>query len=162
MTGETNEPKVQTEADRLDLAARVAERVKIHRVMLARCNSDRTLDEDLYEVAIGHGDLWVSIDVVDVNLDVDRQKNRFCVRPIFTLTANKNSPDGAALNVLSIEATFALIYSVESLDEFEDASLIAFAWTNGVFNAWPYWREFVQSTVSRMGLPAITIPVFRV
>jgi hypothetical protein len=38
----------------------------------------------------------------------------------------------------------------------------AFATINEVFNAWPCWREYVQNVVARMGLPSITVPVFRV
>ena len=37
----------------------------------------------------------------------------------------------------------------------------AFANTDAVYHAWPYWREFVQSSMARMGLPPIMIPLFR-
>lgn len=40
--------------------------------------------------------------------------------------------------------------------------LAAFAQINGVFNAWPYIRETVQSLTTRMGLPPLTLAVFRV
>jgi preprotein translocase subunit SecB len=33
---------------------------------------------------------------------------------------------------------------------------------NGVFHVWPYWREMVQNTLARMGLPPLILPVFRV
>jgi len=36
-----------------------------------------------------------------------------------------------------------------------------FAETNGLYNAWPYWREFVQNTAARMSLPGLTVPVLR-
>jgi preprotein translocase subunit SecB len=50
---------------------------------------------------------------------------------------------------------------VTSLEGLTEAHLDAFAKTNAVFNAWPYWREFVQSTTVRMGLPPLVTPVFR-
>ncbi len=37
-----------------------------------------------------------------------------------------------------------------------------FASLNGVFNAWPYFREFLQSATTRMGLPQFVLPVFRI
>ncbi len=38
----------------------------------------------------------------------------------------------------------------------------AFAHFNSAFNAWPYWREYVQSMTQRLGLPPVTIPILRV
>jgi hypothetical protein len=62
---------------------------------------------------------------------------------------------------LSIEYVIALPYIMRTMDEVEDKHLAAFAEFNSKFNAWPYWREFVQSTMARMGLPPIILPVFR-
>jgi len=42
-----------------------------------------------------------------------------------------------------------------------DIQALAFARTNGIYNAWPYWREFVQNMIARMNLPPLVIPVFR-
>jgi hypothetical protein len=39
--------------------------------------------------------------------------------------------------------------------------LQAFAADNGVFNAWPYFREIIQTTSARMELPPILIPLYR-
>lgn len=38
----------------------------------------------------------------------------------------------------------------------------SFSTLNGTYNAWPYFREIVQSTIARMGLPPLTLPVYRV
>ncbi|RME41901.1 MAG: hypothetical protein D6788_00185 [Planctomycetota bacterium] len=43
-----------------------------------------------------------------------------------------------------------------------EEAIAFFACTNGVFNLWPYWREFVQSMASRMGLPRLTVPTYRI
>jgi hypothetical protein len=40
--------------------------------------------------------------------------------------------------------------------------LAAFAKVNGIYNVWPYFRELVQSMGSRLGLPPVVLPVFRV
>ena len=42
------------------------------------------------------------------------------------------------------------------------ADVHAFADFNATFNAWPYWREFVQSTATRFGMDPVTIPALLV
>jgi hypothetical protein len=42
-----------------------------------------------------------------------------------------------------------------------EETLEGFAQTNGIFHAWPYARELVTNTISRMRLPAITLPLFK-
>ena len=32
---------------------------------------------------------------------------------------------------------------------------------NALYHVWPYWREYVQAVLSRLRLPTITIPMFR-
>lgn len=74
-------------------------------------------------------------------------------------------------NYLKIEALFALTYFVKvPVDQFPDNAKVlleaedirAFSRYNATYNAWSYWREFVQSMSNRLGLPAITIPIFPV
>lgn len=62
---------------------------------------------------------------------------------------------------ICVEAVFELQYSHPDAASLGDEALLAFAGTNGVFNAWPYFREFAQSSFQRMGLPPTTIPLFR-
>jgi hypothetical protein len=50
----------------------------------------------------------------------------------------------------SIQAEFVLTYKVESLDNITDDHISAFGRMNGIHNAWPYWREYVQSTTARI------------
>jgi hypothetical protein len=33
---------------------------------------------------------------------------------------------------------------------------------NPIYHSWPYWREFVQSMSSRMGFPALTVPLLEI
>lgn len=63
---------------------------------------------------------------------------------------------------VTLGATFELRYTVpEDLGEVTKEELTAFAEVNAIFNAWPYWREFIQSMFVRMNLPPVTLPVFR-
>ena len=62
---------------------------------------------------------------------------------------------------ITLRATFELRYSLPKDFKVSRRQLNTFARINGAFNAWPYWREFIQNTVARMDLPPITLPVFR-
>lgn len=72
------------------------------------------------------------------------------------------SREDAAKEFVSLSGLYRLSYALHEGVEPSPEELKLFADGNAVFNVWPYWREFVQSTMSRMGLPPITIPVFRV
>lgn len=64
--------------------------------------------------------------------------------------------------VFRITATYLLRYENDKLDEHEDASLQAFAKVNAVYNAWPFWREYVHGVMGKMGMAPATLPVFRI
>lgn len=72
------------------------------------------------------------------------------------------SPD-ADSSYFGINAIYQCVYSVEGIDpqQIAEASEVNEALvSNGVFVAWPYFRDLVQSTTTRMGLPPVVIPVF--
>ncbi len=87
--------------------------------------------------------------------------NRFIVRAGIQMNLQRVA-SAASKPAVRVEATFELTYSLRP-DFKAGAKLLAeFAAVNGVYNAWPYWREYIQDVVTRMGLPPITLPVFRV
>jgi len=63
---------------------------------------------------------------------------------------------------LDIGASYLLVYKADGIRDFDRAALEEFADINALFNAWPYWREFVQSITTRMGLAPLTVPVLRI
>ena len=72
------------------------------------------------------------------------------------------TPEGAEdADRARVWARFELGYSLHQQTELSEGLLEEFAKTNGVFNAWSYWREFVQSTLLRMELPPLTLPLYR-
>ncbi|MBW8002509.1 MAG: hypothetical protein FVQ80_10875 [Planctomycetes bacterium] len=134
------------------LAAAISDQIEIENLRLVSCSCLQTPNA-------GKGVHSLEIDC-DIKLEVDKKSNHIFVFPQFKLKAsptedNKKEPD------LSIEATFVIIYKAKSLKGLKNENFEAFGDTNGIYNAWPYWREFVQNTVARMGLPPLTIPVFR-
>jgi hypothetical protein len=69
--------------------------------------------------------------------------------------------DPAEEPLLTIQATFELLYRLPEGVEGTSEELQAFAETNALFNAWPFFREIIHATMARMNLPPIALPLFR-
>lgn len=62
---------------------------------------------------------------------------------------------------VSVECDFEADYELlEGFTLSPDAAR-AFKDGNAVFNLWPYFREYLQSSLQRMGMPAFTAPFLR-
>jgi hypothetical protein len=59
-------------------------------------------------------------------------------------------------------ARFRLDYTVSGGADLTDHELDNFEHWNAMFNAWPYWREYLSSTVNRAQLPRFVLPVIGV
>ena len=89
--------------------------------------------------------------------------NTNCFRVVFGHVVHAKRETTGGGTEIQVDASFELRYSyppdtqpVPTSDELQ-----AFANTNALMNCWPYWRELVQSTVTRMNLPPITVPLLR-
>jgi len=143
----------QSDVNPFELAIPVSDRVQMQSILIMESHSRRAEDE---RIALGGFSLKNEFS----NLGVEIRDNCISVRISFALRSIRDG-ETEADPVLVIGALFVLIYSIPSTEGIEDRNLAAFAATNGVYNAWPYWREYVQSTSVRMGLPPIAVPVFR-
>jgi hypothetical protein len=63
--------------------------------------------------------------------------------------------------LVSVSVAFELKYRLPQGFRVSKEELQAFAAVNGVFNAWPYFREIIQSATARMNLPPIILPLHR-
>ena len=70
--------------------------------------------------------------------------------------------EGRGKPLLVIAASFIAEYEMAEGFRPSTGDLTSFVNANGVFNCWPYWREYVHSTAARMNLPPLTLPFFRV
>jgi hypothetical protein len=70
----------------------------------------------------------------------------------------KRAPTEPGLSLLCV---FELKYRVPASVDAPQDVLSEFARTNGLYNAWPYCRELVQNTVTRMALPPLLIPLLK-
>lgn len=104
------------------------------------------------------GELHQKINVQTGRGRIGEADHLLCVLT-FALSAEGATPEQP--QVFLIEAQFALAYTFLSLDGVPDDLLQEFGQRNALHNAWPYWREFVQTMTSRMGLPALKVPLMR-
>lgn len=72
--------------------------------------------------------------------------------------------DEAGTPAARIGGILALRYAIDGakVTDFAADQVNEFARRNGVFNAHPYWREFLQAAGARIGLYGIVAPVLRI
>lgn len=138
--------------DSIALGLTISDKVQIKDVRIIKSSFKQTPNATM-------GNKSVEIDNT-ANVEFDADNNVIFVIADFSLKAFvKHVPKPA----VSIHASFLLRYDFnDGFEKYPEEAFKSFAEMNGVFNAWPYWREFVQSATIRMGLPALTIPVFRI
>lgn len=86
--------------------------------------------------------------------------NNLLIRVRFRLEVREEG--GRKKVQVKIYGTFELSYRVPDKSKFSAGELDEFGRVNALFNAWPYWREYVQGSLARMSMPGYTIPVLRV
>jgi len=130
----------------------VSGRVQIRDVRLINCKCDQkpvaTAGKKSYNIATS----------TDVQLDKDHGFIVVIAKFHFEAIVEKKSREPA----MTIDASFVLTYRIESFEGLTREGFKQLANLNGIYNAWPYWREFVQNMIGRMGLPPLTMPVFRI
>lgn len=86
------------------------------------------------------------------------------------ITKNAHGPDKNGASAAEREGTsvfakvetdFLLTYVEKPGANLDKESLSLFAKHNVPFNVWPYWREIVHASFSRMGLPRVVLPLYR-
>jgi preprotein translocase subunit SecB len=90
---------------------------------------------------------------------MSNENNILSIKCTFMVMAHRKQVPEKSL--MRIEATFVLQYSFEDDKKLSTDDIDIFAKINPLYNAWPYWREFVQNLTSKMGFPALTIPILR-
>lgn len=75
---------------------------------------------------------------------------------------SKTSQDMGCDPAIEIDGTFLVVYGLPDSGAFSSDEIDAFGRVNGTYNVWPYWREYVQSVTTRMGLPPLALPLLTV
>ena len=138
---------------KLQLAAEVAKRIQIDDLRLVETHVAQQLRD-----AQLPSQLEIS---VQTQSRADEETSRIAVDVRAQLCAQYDMDDPAHPAPIEISARFRVTYIASSLGGLTDEHIEAFGELNGVYNVWPYWREYVQAVIARMGLPPLTLPVFR-
>lgn len=141
----------------IDLAREVARKVVLHSITLCRANVETNLDPLAIPPEIGmtqgHRCEYIK--------ELKDGTARLSVVTEFKFTAKEMDGNEELSDLMTLDATFRLIYSLPFDIQVHERCFKHFADVNGPYNSWPYWRELVQTTTGRVGLAGITVPVFR-
>ena len=74
--------------------------------------------------------------------------------------ADNSEPSGDAKVKALIEVTYVAKYRVNEGAELEQEAIDEFATKNAIYHVWPYWREYLSTTLARAHLPPFTLPMF--
>jgi hypothetical protein len=61
-----------------------------------------------------------------------------------------------------VKASFAITYTLREGPALTDDDVHAFCSVNAIHNAWPFWREFITSALTRSGLHGVPVPPFMI
>ncbi len=138
-------------ASLMDLTVAIVPRVRIEDIRLVNATVRSQLDQISGPLTASFG--------FDAITSIDQERKKLVVRASLMVSGKgASSSDAAVDEQLHIETEFVLIYAIESFEGITGESAKAFGRLNGIHNVWPYWREYVQSTTVRLGLPPLTLP----
>lgn len=141
----------------IKLASQVAKFVELTSITLRSAQIDATgyPDELPEEIGVSHRHRCTFEERNRQN------KKEIHVFAEFKFSASSDNDEGEESPFVKLDATFALVYALRDGAHFDPKCLQHFAEVNGAYNAWPYWRELVQSAAGRCGLAGIVVPVYR-
>ena len=76
-------------------------------------------------------------------------------------TPAKKPDDKKPETVVLVECAYEVDYVLREGFEITPEHVKAFKDGNAIFNVWPYFREYLQNNLQRMGLPPLTAPFLR-
>jgi hypothetical protein len=66
--------------------------------------------------------------------------------------------DGTKPPIFTCSSTYVVQYNIRAGDPVGEEDLQAFARMNGPYTCYPYWREYLNASLSRAGLPFMSLP----
>lgn len=136
----------------LQLAGRVARHVSLRSISLRSATIKTSFDPDTLPDEIELDQAYRA------NLE-SKEGGRVVILVDFKFFARTPGEEGP-VEIMSMDAAYALVYELRPDAEIEDHCFEYFAEVNGPYNAWPYWRELVQTATGRTGMAGVTVPVF--
>ena len=140
----------KTKAD-IEASYRVSKLADFTSIYLESCSFRRSSDALEYESVQAH----ISHEEVVLN----ELNNAFDSRISICLKVIPKDEDRK--EVVYIEAKYILSYQLKSKKGISSEDILAFCRMNGLFNAWPFWRELVSNMAYRGDLPIPIMPLMK-
>jgi hypothetical protein len=147
--------EIEKSTRELKLLAKVVARTDLKRLFLLNCEVQRSLD------ALSHE--RVSASISSDGILSEEKQDCFIAKAIFTFVGTPIDKNEVKEDkqVVSIKAEYLLEYALLDKADLSKEELVNFCNINAVYNAWPFWREFLQTMSNKMGLPTITLPLLK-
>lgn len=136
----------------IKLAEKLAKNLSLSKIHMREASCTRTLER------VDPSKNEISIGVKSGLLEPDKE-NILPFNVVFTVKATEKD---SGQDTFQVEVEFCVIYQSKEGVKPQDNELEAFGITNVVFNAWPYAREYVQNTLTRMDLPPFVMPLLKI
>ena len=172
MTSEEAQSHISPQTLDFRAVAKIAQRIRLAEVrlrwsQLGRFAESKEIGSDWARKAFLSFDSTAALD----DEETRTQSDDFTVQCIFQLryfdgldsetTDEAPEPNEDSPPDVVIEAIFDLLYEIDEWDGTSTEDFQHFAFANGTHNAWPYWREFAQSTSVRLGLAPYLVGPFK-
>lgn len=91
----------------------------------------------------------------------DNETVLFCGSRLVAIVTPPGAPVDREQAVVEVMGEYMLRYAIPSGLGCPAEAFTMFAGRNGVFNAWPFFRELVHSFGSKMDMPSLVLPLLR-
>jgi preprotein translocase subunit SecB len=146
--------KIERKISEFKSLTKVVKRVEFKDMFLTSSQVHRSLNALEYEFD------KVRVDISFKGTLLEDQKKHFLAKVNFSMKATPEETDEDN-EIVSIESEYMLFYVVKDRKGLTKKDIKAFCSMNALFNAWPYWREYVHSMTNRMELPTFTMPLLK-
>lgn len=100
---------------------------------------------------------------IQPNAHFDSENHALIVSADFALTMDQAvGEDEERRDIASFTFTLVALFDTPEGVTFNDEELEGYGATTGIFSLYPYAREYVQDVTGRMGLPPLTLGVYRI
>ena len=131
--------------------SKVVRLVNLSDLFLQSSNVIRTLDALSYES--------VEVEMSSTGELLSEQEDSFQAKVSFCLIVRPIEEEKKEL--VRVDSEYILIYELVATKKPSTDDIKVFCEMNAVYNAWPFWREFVQNMANKMDLPVPIIPLLK-
>jgi preprotein translocase subunit SecB len=132
----------------------IIENLEVIDIRLMRCDCAQMFKEEELPDSLETG--------LEVQGQFDKKQGAILMLHGMRMVGSYQSKPSEKRPPLLIEVVFGARYQLDGKHQVTDRDLEAFGRTVSMFHVWPYWREFVRDITARMGLPPLTVPIFRI